>query len=604
MSPAARTLAGEIRGRCTENADRPAIHFVSKALGDRTVTWGELLDGSEKVAREIQSNVPANSGVVVIVLDHCMELLYSLVGSLLAGRVPTIFSLPSMKMNVPKYFELLPKLMANADADLLITDRKLYDQFRGWNIPLDNRAVLVDGKLEVPGTRSGQPAVKPPPPDCPASMPDGRQGRLTSMSPPGDAVLLQYSSGTTGLRKGVALNDAAILHQLDAYGDAIRISPSDVIVSWLPLYHDMGLIACCMLPLAKGVPTVWISPFEWVVDPAIWFHSAHKFRATLSWMPNFSYNFCATKVTADQIAGVDLSSMRLIVNCAEPVRADSHRAFAKAFGPFGLDARCLGASYALAENTYAVTEGGVTHPVIEEDVDPADFFRRNIATPVVARGQNGYSLTSSGRPFTGQEVRIVDAERRPLPARHVGELAIRSKCLMSGYYKNEDVSAKAMDADGWFYTGDLGYLTADNDLFVTGRIKDMIIVAGVNIYPSDIEYMVSNIPGVHPGRVVAFGVYDEAKGTEELVVVAEKDAGHGGPSVERDGDVNRSTAAHAIPDKQVEVNIRRQVSMCAECPVSDIRLVPHMWLHKSSSGKIARGANKEKYIREFAPGKK
>lgn len=490
-----------------------------------------------------------------------MELLYALVGSILAGRAPTIFSLPSAKTNVAKYFESLPKLLANAGADLVITEPKLFDLLNQWNISFEAAAVMVDGEIRrAAHSRAEHPPVAP-----------------RGSKPP---VILQYSSGTTGLRKGVALADDAILHQLDVYAGEIRLKEEDVIVSWLPLYHDMGLIACCLMPLAKGVPVVWMSPFEWVNDPVMWFQYVSKYRGTLAWLPNFSYNLCAARVTPDLMAGIDLSSVRCLVNCSEPVRPDSHRVFRDAFGPFGLNPDCMGASYALAENTFAVTEGGVMHPVVEEYVEPESFFKRSVAKPVTEEGRGGYWLCSSGRPIKGQEVKIVDEARRALPLRHVGEIALRGKCMLAGYFRNPEATNASIDAEGWFYTGDMGYLTEQSDLFVTGRKKDMIIVSGVNIYPTDIEYLVSEVPGVHPGRVVAFGVFNEEKGTEELVIVAEQEESWVGK------------------EKEIERAVRRLVTMCAECPLSDIALVPPKWLLKSSSGKTARSANKEKYLAE------
>ena len=559
MNPA-RILAGEIRARCVALGDSPAVHFVSKALGDRTVSWATLLESADTVAREIRS-APLQSGVVVIVLDHSLELLDSLIGSILADRTPTIFSLPSVKLNMPKYFEALPKLLANAQPDLIITSPELYRQLSTWGISLRGIAVMAGGKLVTAGETTG-----------PSQSPSAER-------PSKAAAILQYSSGTTGLRKGVALDDAAILEQIDGYGRAIRLSADDIIISWLPLYHDMGLIACCLMPLVKGVPVVWMSPFDWVGDPALWFRYAHRFRATLSWLPNFAYNYSALRVTPAMTSGVDLSSLRCIVNCAEPVRADSHRLFAEKFSSLGLQPSSLGTCYALAENTFAVTEGGVSAPVVHEEVDADDLLRRNLARRVPS-GRGGYPMLSSGRTFPGQEVKIVDAGRVELPPRRVGEVAIRSACIMRGYYKNEEATAESMDGEGWFYTKDLGYLTEERDLFVTGRMNDMIIVGGVNIYPSDIEYFVSEVPGVHPGRVVTFGVDNEAKGTEDLVVIAELEPSWKGR------------------EQEVEAGIRREISMRAECPVADVRLVPPMWLLKSSSGKIARGANRGRYLSE------
>jgi acyl-CoA synthetase (AMP-forming)/AMP-acid ligase II len=335
-----------------------------------------------------------------------------------------------------------------------------------------------------------------------------------------DVVLLQHSSGTTGLQKGVALSHAAVLSQVESYARAIRLTAADVVVSWLPLYHDMGLIAGFILPILSRIPLVLMSPFDWVRAPYRLFQAVSSYHGTLTWLPNFAYNFCAQKVRDRDLAGVDLSSWRAVINCSEPIHASSHRQFIERFAPFGLHPQAIAASYAIAENVFAVTQGGIGAPLAVDTVNLRKFMTEGVAEPS-SPGEGALPLVSSGRAIDGTHVRVIDPKGIDLPDRVIGEIAIRSNCMLTGYYNRPDLTQRAF-LDGWYRTGDLGYLVA-GELFVTGRMKDLIIVGGKNIYPQDLERLAGDVPGVHPGRVVAFGVYSEAAGTEEVVLLAEAD---------------------------------------------------------------------------------
>jgi len=328
---------------------------------------------------------------------------------------------------------------------------------------------------------------------------EGSQPRRNgNPSSQGDALFLQFSSGTTGLKKGVAVSAKALLWQVDTYADRIGLREGDRIASWLPLYHDMGLIACFFLPLLRGVPLVAMSPFEWVAHPEMLLDAVTRHRASLAWLPNFAYNLLAARAGA--AAGADLSSLRALINCSEPVLESSHRLFLERFAPVGLRREALASCYALAENTFAVTSGGIERPLATETRD-------------------GRVLVSSGRALPETAIRVLDPHGSPLAEGEMGEIAIATPCLFSGYVGNPQETAASLKA-GWFHTGDLGFLR-DGELFVAGRIKDLLIIGGRNFYPQDVEALVDEVPGVIPGRCVALGVDDAALGTQVLVVIAE-----------------------------------------------------------------------------------
>jgi acyl-CoA synthetase (AMP-forming)/AMP-acid ligase II len=319
-----------------------------------------------------------------------------------------------------------------------------------------------------------------------------------------------------------------------------------------------------------------MSPFEWVRGPHRLLQAVSRYGGTVAWLPNFAYNFCAQKIRDDDLTGCDLSSWRAVINCSEPVRWRSHQLFSNRFRPLGLRERALATCYAMAENVFAVTQGGIDGPVAVDEIDLAELARSGTARSVPAG--EGFRMLSSGRPLADTEVRIVDVEKKPLPDRRLGEIALQSQCLLTGYYHRPDLTEQAFH-EGWYLTGDLGY-RAEGELYVTGRRKELIIVGGKNVYPQDLEELSSDVPGVHPGRVVAFGVFNEDLGTEDVVVVAEAD--------DPDPDARRRMAE----------GIRSSVARGSDVVVRYVRMVDPRWLIKTSSGKLARQANRDKYLGE------
>jgi len=393
---------------------------------------------------------------------------------------------------------------------------------------------------------------------------------------PDDIAFLQHSSGTTGLQKGVALSHRAVLNQLASYARAIDLRPDDVIVSWLPLYHDMGLIAGFIQPLAQGLPLVLMSPFDWVRHPALLFRAIHAYGGTLAWLPNFAYNHLARRVRVRDMEGVRLDSMRMFINCSEPVRDDSHQLFLQRFAEAGVREEMLAVSYAMAENTFAVTQTPPGRPPRLDVVSRQTLSEERVARPA-QEDEATTILVSCGPAIPNTQAKAVDDQGRDLPERRVGEIAIRSDCMLTGYYKRPDLDP--FTPDGWYRTGDMGYL-ADGEVYIVGRKKDLIIHAGKNIYPQDIEAIVNQVPGVHPGRAVVFGVPDEREGTELIVVVAEVDV------------------ADPAERKAIARAIRQAVAGSSDVTVGYVTLVGPKWLIKTSSGKIARAANREKWLRE------
>jgi acyl-CoA synthetase (AMP-forming)/AMP-acid ligase II len=296
-------------------------------------------------------------------------------------------------------------------------------------------------------------------------------------------------------------------------------------------------------------------------------------------LPNFAYNFMTGKVRDRDLDNVDLSSWRAVINCSEPMRWRSQEDFFNRFSKYGLRRQALATCYAMAENVFAVTQGGIGSPVVVDEIDRRSLMENQIAVP--AKGSDdAIKMLSAGLPIEGTSVRVLDANGNVIPDRHVGEITLQGDCLLSGYYNRDDLTQEVF-IDSWYSTGDLGYLV-DGELFVTGREKELIIVGGKNVFPQDLEELAMDVDGVHPGRVVAFGLFNEDIGTEEIGVIAEVDA------VEEETRV------------KIAREIRGQISRGSDVTARYVLTVDRGWLIKTSSGKIARGANRDKYLQEFA----
>lgn len=273
--------------------------------------------------------------------------------------------------------------------------------------------------------------------------------------------------------------------------------------------------------------------------------------------------------------GIDLSSWRAVINCSEPVRWESHQAFYERYNEFGLAKEALHTSYAMAENTFGVTQSKLGSQPKLLHIDP-ETYRQHNRIQLGSEGEPFLTMMSSGVPLSNTRIRIQDQEGIILPDNTIGEIALQSKSMLSEYYRRPEVTEKSFQ-DGWFLTGDFGFIS-DGELFVTGRKKDLIIVGGKNIYPGDLEELVYEVPGVHPGRAVVFGLYNSEIGTEDVVAIAESDDSE---------EQNR---------QQLADRIRRYVTQNSPVSLRSVEIVDPMWIVKTSSGKISRSANKEKYL--------
>ncbi len=544
-----------------ENPQKTILNVLQTGQDDIPLTYQELVQGAAKYSGVLAEQGVEPGEVVILILQQGIDLFFTYFGAVLNGSIPSIMPFLTEKLLPEKYRKDLVALIGITKPSAIITYREFAGELE--DIRKENPFIKTVLYVEDIQAMPGQADIKFRGLDC----------------RPEDVALLQHSSGTTGLQKGVALSHQAVFNQLDEYSQRLRIDSKDVIVSWLPLYHDMGLIACFILPILYDIPLVIMSPFDWVRAPYRLFQAITSYKGTLCWLPNFAYNFCAQKIRPSDLEGVNLSSLRAVSNCSEPMRFASHQLFLERFKPYGLRDSAIATCYAMAENVFAVTQGGIDKPVTYDEIDQEIFQKEKLAQKAV-EGKRTVVMVSAGKPLENTYVRIVDEKGGELPDRYLGEIILQSNCMLTGYYHREDATEKVM-LDGWFKTGDLGYL-ADGELYISGRKKDLIIVGGKNVYPQDIESVVNEIEGVHPGRNVAFGIFNDDRGTEEVVVIAELEPGY-----EEQSQV-------------ISGRIRQQVTQSTAVALRHVHLVNGFWLIKTSSGKIARAANKEKYIAEMA----
>jgi fatty-acyl-CoA synthase len=541
--------------------DRPFVTAWIDEDERETVTFAEFRNHAGAQARILRERGVGAGDRVIIIMPQSIVAMTTFVGAMMLGAVPAFLAYPNFKVEASKYRTGLAGVTANLTAKIVVIDDEFPDDM------LAHVSVSEETQLLRAGS-SGHPAEEKKAP--------GLDIDAESLA------FIQHSAGTTGLQKGVALTHSAVLRQLEHLASALQIDgATDRIYSWLPLYHDMGLIACFMLPLVCHTPVVMQSPLDWVMHPETMLQIISEHKCTLGWMPNFAFQFIPRRAPQNRWGQYDLSSARALINCSEPVRSSSMEEFENAFSSIGLRKGVLQSSFAMAENVFAATQSDVnrTSGPLRIWADGQSFRSAHRIVPVAEATPGAVSFTSSGRPLPGNEIRIVSDSGAPLAPGHVGEILVRSDSLFTGYYNRPDLTAQAI-VEGWYYTGDLGFIH-ENELYVIGRKKDLLIVGGENLYPQDIEEIVAGHPAVHDGRAVAMGVYNPSLGTEDIVVVAE---------VER-----QELLANA---EEIEREIRNLVVAGLGVAVRRIFLEPPKWIVKSTAGKTARSATREKLLKE------
>ncbi len=550
-----------IEGLSNAPKDQPFVTMWNNEEDVQRVSFGEFTCLAEAQAAHLQECGLQAGETVVMILPQSIELMAAFVGAMLLGAVPTILAYPNSKVEPSKFRSGLSGVSANLKARFIVVDE------------LFPRALL-----EYVAVAEGGQVIR----SVSSRMPTTQVAGFTPIGRSDGLAFIQHSAGTTGLQKGVALSHGPVLRQLDHLAKALRVSDQDCVYSWLPLYHDMGLIACFILPLVYHLPVVMQSPMTWVMQPATMLELISEHRCTLAWVPNFALQLLARRVRPEDRSRYDLSCLRALINCSEPVRAQSMDEFSEAFASCGLRTHVLQSSYAMAENVFAVTQSraGDQFGPRRLWVDGHRLRDAHIAVPVGKDADGAICQVSSGQCLEENRVRIVSSAGEDLPVGEIGEILIRSDSLFDGYYNRPELTATAL-RNGWYWSGDLGFVM-DGELYVTGRKKDLIIVAGKNIYPQDVEEIVCSHPAIYKGRAVAFPVFNADLGTEDIVVVAE---------VREERELSNAPA--------IERAIRSAIVAELGVTVRAMYLKPPRWIVKSTAGKPARSITRDKLLAEY-----
>jgi len=551
----------ELRRRLAENACRTLLRIVLSESLVLELTGDEIVRQAPQLAEKLTRSKPGD--VVLILLPHSVELFLLQLGLVLTGRIPAILPWPTARIDPEKYQRNLSHQLRSLPAGEMITLPRLAQNLSSalpyavsaCPIALASRWEELFKSPGLEGSPSGDV-------------------NLPAYSVPTDALFLQFSGGTTGAQKAVVVTAAMLAFQLESLASSLAFRAQDSVVSWLPLYHDMGLIACLWLPLWRGAPSLHLSASEWLLNPELLFDFADRYRGTFCWLPNFAFSFMAGQRQRIQRT-YSLDHVRAWINCSEPVRFCSCAAFAQQYAHCGVVPESIQASYAMAENVFAVTQS--TLGKVPSRLSRASVTR-GAGYPPLAFDLVEDVYVSSGRVLSGMRVRIVNSEGAPCEERTAGEIQIRTECMFSGYWAQREASTAPFTSDGWYSTGDYGFFS-QGELFVIGRLKDIIIVGGQNIFPEDVEAVVNTVPGVYPGRVVAFGLLNEAHGTEGLAIVAE--ARHDS------GDLG-----------SVQHEIFQVVLSAIGIAPRAVSVVPERWIVKSTAGKISRRETRERFERE------
>lgn len=550
----ADTLVEILQKYAQYEPERPHIYLQNEEGSEKIIRYGQLFEMANALAEGMAARGIKAGETVALMLPTSEEFFYAFFAILLLGAVPVPIYPPFRADQLEEYAKREALILRNAEVRLLIT----FQQAEALSHILRHfvpSLIAVATTTELLATRIHLP---------------------TYSYQADDPALIQYTSGSTGNPKGVLLTHNNLLTNIRAFGSTAGIKASDAVVTWLPLYHDMGLIGTWLGSFYYGIPVTIMSPLLFLQHPERWLWAIHYHRATLSAGPNFAYELCLRKIDPKQIAGLDLSSWRLAFNGAEAIYPKTLVEFAKKFAPYGFKSEAFFPVYGLAESTVALTFPPVGRTPKIDRISRNAFETERKATPAAENDKTALEFVVCGSPLPEHKIRIVDEHNRVLSEREIGNIQFRGPSTMQGYYRNPEATA-AINHEGWWDTGDLGYIV-DNELVITGRKKDIIIKAGRNLYPAEIEEAVGQIAGVRKGCVAAFGIGDRLTGTEKLIVVVE---------------IHKLNA-----DMQTKLSseINEKIMILIGMPADQILLVPPHTVLKTSSGKLRRSATREAYL--------
>lgn len=552
IAPAgAQTLIDVLNWHVLHQPDRRHIQVYQDDGKGEAISYRQLKTEASKVAAGLQQLGLVPAEAVAIMLPSGPDYFYSYFGILIAGGVPVPIYPPARPSQLEDHMRRHARILDNCLTKILITvpeAKRVAKLLRSQVLNLKHITTVKE--LNRTGTILVPPVLNP-----------------------NDVAFIQYTSGSTGNPKGVVLTHANLLANIRAMGQVVQAGPDDVFVSWLPLYHDMGLIGAWLGSLYYAALFVVMQPLSFLARPERWLWAIHHYKGTLAASPNFGYEYCESRINDEDIDGLDLSSWRAAFNGAEAVSPDSIKNFERRFSAYGFKGKSMMPVYGLAESSVGLAFPALDRGPLIDYIDRIKFMRTGEAKQVAADDPLALRFASSGPPLKKHQIRVIDATDHELPERHEGHIEFLGPSSTSGYYRDAKKTMELFHGD-WLDTGDLGYI-ASGELYVTGRIKDIIIRAGRNIYPHELEEAVGNVDGIRNGRVAVFGNKDKQTGSERLIVLAE------------------TRSKDADEHQQIRSEINMLSTDLVGGPPDEVVLAPPGTVLKTSSGKIRRAASRE-----------
>lgn len=547
------TLTDALLWHARHHPNRPHITLIGEGDRAEIITYADLLADAEAVAAGLQARGLQPQQTVALMLPTGRDFFAAFFGILLAGAIPVPIYPPARLSQIEDHLRRQIRILSNARIVTLVTVSEAQSLARLLRGQIDSlhSVVTVEALSQSGGTLNRHPVR------------------------PHDVAFLQYTSGSTGNPKGVILTHDNLLANLKVMGKVVDIKSTDVFVSWLPLYHDMGLIGAWLGSMYFACRLVLMSPLTFLARPARWLWAIHNYKGTISAGPNFAYELCVSRIADADLEGLDLGSWRYAFNGAEPVSAQTINRFHGRFAAHGFRIHAMKPVYGLAEVSLGLAFPPTDGPPQVDHISREALMRRGQAVPVDTDADAALHIVAAGRPLPGYEIRIVDDVGYEAAERREGRLEFRGPSTTQGYFRNPEATKNLFNGD-WLDSGDMGYM-ADGTVYLTGRAKDMVIRAGRNIYPQELEEALNDVPGLRRGCSAVFGSPDPLNGTERLVVLCET----------RETDSDKLEALRSrVNDIVVDL---------LGMPADDIVLAPPGSVLKTSSGKIRRGASRERY---------
>ena len=525
--------------------------FVGARGVESRKSYAEMYASALRVAGSFAALGLRRGDLIAIIVGDPEAFLTTLFGASIAGLVPASLYPPAPTSDLPSYLEATARVLRSCTARGVVTSAALLPHVDSLKSSCPDLAVVIA-----------------------ADMLQGPATAMTAVLPAGDIAFVQFTSGSTATPKGVVITQRNLAANVTAFANGLGGTADDVAVSWLPLCHDMGLVGMALGAMYTQAEAVLLTPEAFVKRPIEWLRTISRYRGTISFAPNFAYELAVRRVKDADLADLDLSSWRIAGCGAEPIHSTTLAAFADKFRASGFRDTSFLSGYGLAEHVLAATLSPRGRGLYVERLIADDVTGRRMATHADGSGDDTLAVVACGAALPGHDVQIVGDGGGPLPERHIGEIVLSGPSVSPGYYNDGEATARAIRG-GRLFTGDLGYLS-NGELFVCGRVKDLIIVNGRKYHPQDLEWGVADLAGIRRGRVVAFGTTDH-DGPDRAVVIAEPSG--------------------TVPADELTDAIRRRIVDVCGLRVDDVVLVPSGTVARTTSGKVRRAATKMRYER-------